>query len=108
MPIGSIGQYPKTPDYVENILFENIILHDADTAAWIKTWPGVDAFNTTNGDAGGGGTGYVRNVTFRNFQCDNVRQPIYVTQCTYNLNASICDTSKVSVLSMWAIMINHC
>ena len=97
MPIGSIGQNPETPDYVENVLFENVVLHDSVNAAWIKTWPGVSVGNTTNGDGGGGGTGYVKNVTFRDFRCDNVTQPIYVTQCTYDLNASICDTSEVSI-----------
>ena len=95
MPIGSIGQYPEMPDYVENILFENIILHDSVTAAWIKTWPGESVVTSSNGDAGGGGTGYVNNVTFRNFYCDNVNQPIYVTQCFYNQDPSICDTSTV-------------
>lgn len=95
MPIGSVGQYPQKPDYVENILFENIVLHDSSSAAWIKTWPGRNAPTTSNGDSGGGGSGYVKNVTFRNFDCINVSQPIYVTQCIYASDPSICDTSLV-------------
>ena len=95
MPIGSVGQYPQTPDYVENILFDNVVLHGSSTAAWIKTWQGVNAITSSNGDGGGGGTGYVRNVTWRNFQCNNVSQPIYVTQCTYTEDESTCDTSTV-------------
>ncbi|KAF6234758.1 hypothetical protein HO173_006978 [Letharia columbiana] len=97
MPIGSVGQYPQKPDYVENILFENIVLHDSSSAAWIKTWPGRNAPTTSNGDSGGGGSGYVKNVTFRNFDCINVSQPIYVTQCIYASDPSICDTSLVQI-----------
>ena len=95
MPIGSIGQYPTEPDYVENVLFEDIVLHDASSAGWIKTWAGEPALTSSNGDNGGGGTGYVKNVTWKNIHCNNVSQPIYVTQCTYGYDSSICDTSTV-------------
>ena len=98
MPIGSVGQYPTKPDYVENILFEDIILYHSTSAGWVKTWAGVPALTSSNGDNGGGGTGFVRNVTWRNMRCENVNQPIYVTQCTYGNDPSICDTSTVRTL----------
>ncbi|KAM0800807.1 putative exo-polygalacturonase [Usnea florida] len=97
MPIGSIGQYPTKPDYVENVLFEDILLHGSSSAGWIKTWAGVPAPTSSNGDNGGGGTGFVRNVTWRNIQCESVSQPIYVTQCTYGNDPSICDTSTLQL-----------
>lgn len=67
--IGSIGSNPGQPDYVENVLFENISLNHSSNAAWIKTYPG---------------SGYVRNVTFRNIDFKDVNQPIYVTSCICN------------------------
>ncbi|KAK3350934.1 pectin lyase fold/virulence factor, partial [Neurospora tetraspora] len=67
MCIGSIGSNANQPDYVENVVFENVELHDSSNAAWIKTYPGRG--------------GYVRNVTFRNIHFENVNQPIYVTSC---------------------------
>ena len=102
MPIGSVGQFPATPDYVSNILFENVVLFNSSNAAWIKTWQGENIAATGNGDSGGGGGGYVTNVTWRNFQFSNVNQPIYVTQCIYGGDPSVCDTSKVcgSLLSL--------
>ena len=95
MPIGSIGQVPGMPDYVENILFENVVLYDSSNAAWIKTWQGENAAITGNGDSGGGGGGYAKNVTWRNFVFSNVDLPIYVTQCIYGGNPAVCDTSMV-------------
>ena len=96
-PIGSVGQDPATPDYVQNILFENAILINSSNAAWIKTWQGQNALITGNGDTGGGGGGFVKNVTWRNIHCSNVDQPIYVTQCIYGGDPSVCDTSKVQI-----------
>ena len=95
MPIGSVGQFSATPDYVSDILFENVVLYNSSNAAWIKTWQGELALANFNGDFGGGGQGYVKNVTWRNFVCNNVNQPIFVTQCIYGGDPSVCDTSKV-------------
>ena len=114
MPIGSIGQYPETPDYVENVLFENVVLFDSSSAAWIKTWPGVNVLTSGNGDSGGGGGGSAKNITWRNFQFFNLDQPVYVTQCIYNADPSICDTSKVcnfhclNLLSFSKILLHFC
>jgi len=38
MTIGSVGQYPLTPDYDENIIFEDIKIINAFDGAYIKTW----------------------------------------------------------------------
>ncbi|KAI4148248.1 MAG: hypothetical protein LQ340_005159 [Diploschistes diacapsis] len=98
MTIGSVGQYPNSPDYVENVLFEDVRLVDSTDGAYIKTWQGVTQDSTGNGDAGGGGSGYVRNVTFRNFELANVGLPIQITQCIYSESESdTCDTSKMQV-----------
>jgi polygalacturonase len=74
MTIGSIGSNAGQPDYVENVVFENITAVHSSNAAWIKTYPG---------------TGYVRNVTFRNIHFEDVNQPIYVTSC-------ICKSTSLS------------
>jgi polygalacturonase len=66
MVVGSMGSNRAQPDYVENVVFENVTLNHSSNAAWIKTYPG---------------TGYVRNVTFRNIRFTDVNQPIYVTSC---------------------------
>jgi galacturan 1,4-alpha-galacturonidase len=102
--IGSVGQYPLTPDYVENIVFEDVVLYDAYNAAYIKTWQGLDLNSSFNGDSGGGGSGYVKNVTFRNFEVNNVNLPIFITQCIYQTgnDEAICDTSLVQISGiMW-------
>ena len=98
MTIGSVGQYPLRPDYVENVLFEDVRLINATDGAYIKTWQGTTVTTTGNGDAGGGGSGYVRNVTFRNFDISNVGLPIQITQCIYSESSSdTCDTSKMQI-----------
>lgn len=95
MPIGSIGQYPHRPDFVENVTFTDVHLINTNRGAWIKTWPGMPRHGPENGDDGGGGGGYVKNVTFENFRMEGVNMPIYTTQCTYVEDAEVCDTSKV-------------
>ena len=98
MTIGSVGQYLHQPDYVENVLFEDVTLVNSTDGAYIKTWQGQQQGATSNGDAGGGGSGYVRNVTFRNFQLTNVALPIQITQCIYSESAAkSCDTSKMQI-----------
>ncbi|KAF2840097.1 glycoside hydrolase family 28 protein [Patellaria atrata CBS 101060] len=80
MCIGSIGSNANQPDYVENIVFENIKAYHSSNAAWIKTYPG---------------TGYVRNVTFRNIEFDDVNQPIYISPCIYT--GQNCDSSRLRI-----------
>ncbi|KAK3377766.1 polygalacturonase-like protein [Podospora didyma] len=80
MCIGSMGSNSAQPDYVENVVFENVSLYHSSNAAWIKTYPG---------------RGYVRNVTFRNIHFENVNQPIYVTSCIYSYQN--CDSSRLAI-----------
>lgn len=95
MPIGSVGQQPGHPDFVQDIVYEDVHLINSTNAAWIKTWQGQNQGVSNNGDSGGGGGGFAKNVTFRNFVLENVGQPISVTQCVYGNDPSVCDTSQV-------------
>ncbi|KAJ5238801.1 hypothetical protein N7468_003420 [Penicillium chermesinum] len=97
MAVGSLGQYPATPDYVENILFEDIVCNNCMEAAFIKTWQGIPEDDSSNGDAGGGGSGTVKNVQFRNFELTNVALPIQISQCIYNEAENNCNTSKMAI-----------
>jgi hypothetical protein len=78
--IGSVGKVATQLDYVDNVHFQDIKLVGSENAAYIKTYSGI---------------GHVRNVTFRNFQLEDVGQPIYVTPCTYGFKN--CDTSKIGI-----------
>lgn len=48
--------------YLENLYIYNISMTNASDGARIKVWPG--AVLTSNTTDAGGGTGYVRNVTY--------------------------------------------
>lgn len=95
MPIGSVGQDPTHPDFVNNILYEDVHLVNSTNGAWFKTWQGESSSESNNGDSGGGGGGHAKNVTFRNFYMENVGMPVSITQCVYSTSAKDCDTSKV-------------
>lgn len=98
MTIGSVGQYPTTPDYVKDVIFKDIRVYDAFNAAFIKTWQGMPVDNSTNGDGGGGGHGYVKNIIFRDFIIDRVALPIQITQCIYSEAQGVdCESSKMNI-----------
>ncbi len=80
MCVGSLGKDAGTPEYVDNVVFDNITCTHSSNAAWIKTYPG---------------TGHVRNVTFRNIKFTDVNQPIYITPCIYSANG--CDSSRLKI-----------
>lgn len=80
MCIGSMGNPTTVPEYVENVLFEDITAIHSSNAAWIKTYPGQ---------------GYVRNITFRNIKFQDVNQPIYVSPCIYSYRN--CDSSRLKI-----------
>jgi polygalacturonase len=80
MCIGSLGNPTTTPDYVDNVVFEDITAIHSSNAAWIKTYPGV---------------GHVRNITFRNINFQDVNQPIYISPCIYSY--SNCDGSRLKI-----------
>jgi galacturan 1,4-alpha-galacturonidase len=98
MTIGSVGQYADMPDYVLNVTFEDVkCLHSGD-CAYVKTWQGDILNETSNGDAGGGGSGLVKNITFRNFELQNVSLPIQISQCIYAESSGHgCNTSKMAI-----------
>jgi len=97
MAIGSVGQYPDMPDYVENVTFENVRCYNCMEAALIKTWQGVPRDDSSNGDGGGGGSGYVKNINFRDFEVVNTALPIQISQCIYTENGQDCGTSKMAI-----------
>ncbi|KAI0157634.1 glycoside hydrolase family 28 protein [Xylariaceae sp. FL1272] len=78
--IGSMGSNAAQPDYVENVYFNNVTCTHSSNAAWIKTYSG---------------TGYVKNITFANFNFQDVNQPIYVTPCIYG--SAGCDSSRLKI-----------
>jgi len=80
MVVGSIGSQASQPDYVENVVFENVTLTHSSNAAWIKTYPG---------------TGRVKNVLFRNIRFTDVNQPIYISPCIYT--GQNCDSSRLTI-----------
>jgi galacturan 1,4-alpha-galacturonidase len=61
--VGSLGQYAQETDIVENIYASNINMSNAQNGARIKVFGG----NPSPTSTAGGGTGYVRNITFSNF-----------------------------------------
>lgn len=64
--------------------------------AYVKTWTGVVQGTPPNG--GGGGLGYLRNVTISDFTVSNALQAFYVTQCnSYSGFTGQCDTSKFQI-----------
>ncbi|KAJ5727291.1 hypothetical protein N7493_005111 [Penicillium malachiteum] len=96
--IGSIGQYPETPDYNLNTTFENVKIVNSMDGAYVKTWQGTRIYTPSNGDWGGGGKGLVKNVTFRNFEMVNVGLPIQMSQCVYSDDSNKgCNTSKLQI-----------
>ncbi|EED23059.1 exo-polygalacturonase, putative [Talaromyces stipitatus ATCC 10500] len=97
MTIGSIGQYPEWPDYVENVTFDGVRCINSSTGAYIKTWQGIPVDQDSNGDVGGGGLGLVKNVTFKNFEMINTSLPIQISQCMYSESSGACNTSKLQI-----------
>ncbi|KAI0840402.1 glycoside hydrolase family 28 protein [Hypoxylon sp. FL0890] len=88
--VGSIGQYPNETDIVENLYIYNISMTNASDFARIKVWPGIETNFQTN-LAGGGGTGYVRNVTYDLLHSINNDRAITITQCYGQSNETLCN-----------------
>ncbi|KAK8870023.1 hypothetical protein IAR55_000593 [Kwoniella newhampshirensis] len=83
--VGSLGQYAGETDIVANVYVRNISMSNAENGARIKVFGGSNDTQSVSG----GGSGYVRNVTFQDFVNDNVDNPIYLTQC-YSSSAQQC------------------
>ncbi|KAI5865461.1 glycoside hydrolase family 28 protein [Durotheca rogersii] len=79
--VGSLGNNPGgAPDFVEDVVFENMTCTHSSNAAWVKTYSG---------------RGLVRNVTFADIVADDVNQPVYVTSCIYTARG--CDASRLPI-----------
>ena len=83
--VGSLAQYVGETDVVSDVYVYNISMSDASDMARIKVWPGA-APNVTDA---GGGSGYVKNVTYDTTVIDNVQWAIEVTAC-YETSAALC------------------
>ncbi|KAI0760371.1 pectin lyase-like protein [Fomes fomentarius] len=83
--VGSLGQYAGETDIVANVSVSNITMLNAQNGARIKVFGGNPDPQSTIG----GGSGYVRNITFKDFHVENVDNPIYINQC-YSTKADVC------------------
>lgn len=92
--VGSLGQYAGEIDIVANVLVKNITMVSAENGARIKAFGGNPSATSTSG----GGAGYVQNITFQDFTCQNCDLPIVIDQC-YETDDSTCASypSKVTI-----------
>ncbi|KAL3478848.1 Exopolygalacturonase X-2 [Aspergillus californicus] len=89
--VGSLGNYPDQYDIVSDLYIYNNTMANTTTAARLKVWPGAEAVKTGNPPwVGGGGKGYVRNVTYDTMINDNNNLAIQINQCYGAKNASEC------------------
>ncbi|OHF03443.1 polygalacturonase [Colletotrichum orchidophilum] len=98
MSVGSLGQYAGTFDIVENVLVYNTSMSNAPDAARIKVWPNFNSqFQPSL--SGGGGAGYVKNITYDTFSNDNNDNAITINQCYGQKNQTLCEQypSKVTI-----------
>jgi galacturan 1,4-alpha-galacturonidase len=77
--MGSIGQYAGTLDYIENAYIENVTMLEAQNGARLKAWAGPNV-----------GYGYIRNITFKDFEIGTTDWPIVLDQCYFNINSTTC------------------
>lgn len=92
--VGSLGQYPAQYDIVENIYIFNNSMANASDGARIKVWPGINSdFQPILN--GGGGAGYVRNVTYEQYYQENNDWAIEVNQCYGQSNQTLCQLYPV-------------
>ncbi|KAF9458085.1 pectin lyase-like protein [Collybia nuda] len=106
--IGSIGQYPGQYEIIENVTAERILCLKTRYSGYIKTWTGIQQNFPPNG--GGGGIGYAKNITFRDFTLVNVTDQVSrITQCTSFSGATGgCDTSLFQISDItWGPMIGN-
>ncbi|KAI0676372.1 pectin lyase-like protein [Trametes maxima] len=83
---GSHGiSYAGETDIVANVSATNITMLNAQNGARIKVFGGNPSPTSTIG----GGTGFVKNITFANFHVQNVDNPILIDQC-YSTAAGVC------------------
>ncbi|KAH7316894.1 exopolygalacturonase [Stachybotrys elegans] len=88
--VGSLGQYVNVTDIVENLYVFNISMSNASDGARIKVWPGAYT-DFQEHLVGGGGLGWVRNVTYDTFYHHNNDRAITITQCYGQSNRTLCN-----------------
>ncbi|KAL0948166.1 hypothetical protein HGRIS_010778 [Hohenbuehelia grisea] len=106
--IGSIGQYPGQYETIENVTAERVLCLGTRYSGYIKTWTGVQQNFPPNG--GGGGLGFAKNITFRDFTLVNVTDEVArITQCTSFSGATGgCDTSLFQISDVtWGPMVGN-
>ncbi|KAI0631224.1 pectin lyase-like protein [Trametes polyzona] len=100
--VGSLGQYAGETDVVANVSVTNVTMLNAQNGARIKVFGG----NPDPDSTVGGGTGFVKNITFKDFHVENVDHPILIDQCystpaetcaQYPSNLSISDVHYINV-----------
>ncbi|KAI1427429.1 polygalacturonase [Xylaria sp. FL1777] len=105
--VGSLGQYIDQYDIVENVYIYNNTMSDASDAARIKVWPGIHSdFEPIL--SGGGGSGYVKNITYERYESVNNDWAIEVNQCYGQSNKTLCELypsnmtiSDIYFIDMW-------
>lgn len=96
LAMGSIGQFPGQYEIIENVTARNIYMNGSYQGGYAKTWTGVQQGFPPNG--GGGGTGYMKNITFTNLTLENVHMAFDITQCNSYIGAvGECDTSTFQI-----------
>ncbi|ETS78459.1 putative exopolygalacturonase X [Pestalotiopsis fici W106-1] len=105
--VGSLGQYVEQYDIVENIYVFNNSMSNASDGARIKVWPGINSYQAPT-LSGGGGAGYVKNITYQQYYNDNNDWAIEVNQCYGQSNKTLCELfpsnmtiSDVYFLDFW-------
>ncbi|KAK4505416.1 hypothetical protein PRZ48_003379 [Zasmidium cellare] len=102
--MGSIGQCDNQINVFANVTARDIVFNGAAQAVYIKTWAGIPSGNPPYPpNSGGGGLGYIKNLTFTNFTVNDIGQgkfaALSIQQC-YQANQSIpniCDSSKMQI-----------
>ncbi|KAI0151430.1 polygalacturonase [Pestalotiopsis sp. NC0098] len=92
--LGSIGQYKGAFETIENVTVRNVSMINTNFAVNVKTWTGDQVNYPPNG--GGGGLGYIKNVTIQDITLTEVRSfAVNIGQCTAFDGASDkdCDSS---------------
>ncbi|GAV99728.1 pectin lyase-like protein [Lentinula edodes] len=76
--IGSIGQYDGAFETIQNVTARNISITNMPFGAYVKTWTGISTGYPPNG--GGGGLGFISNITFTDFTLHNATGIFLITQ----------------------------
>lgn len=87
--VGSLGQYPGEVDIVQNVYVYNISMYNASDGARIKVWPGTPSALSEDLQ-GGGGSGLVSNITYKDMYIENVDYAVEITQCYGQKNLTLC------------------